>query len=111
MGSVETLLGGRVGVDLTNEGESAVEVGVPRDGTRSQEGRRSKGCAGVDKRLEKPTILNTQLTKTQCKQFAPRTQRRRQRKSKQNGHAASTVSVSPEQKTEQKNAPEGNARR
>lgn len=60
VGGVETLLGRRVGVNLANEGEGTVEVGVPRDGADSQEGRGGKGSARVDERLEKPTKLNTQ---------------------------------------------------
>ena len=48
---METLLCGRVCVDLANEGEGAVEVGVPRDGANREEGRGGKGSARVDKRL------------------------------------------------------------
>ena len=65
VGGVETLLGRRVGVNLANEGEGTVEVGVPRDGADSQEGRGGKGSARVDERLEKPTKLNTQLPSKQ----------------------------------------------
>lgn len=61
VGGVETLLSRRVGVNLANEGEGAVEVGVPRDGAHGQEGRGGKGSARVDERLENPTKLNTQL--------------------------------------------------
>ncbi len=111
MGGVEALLSGRVGVDLANEGESAVEVGVPRDGAHRQEGRRGKGSARVDERLENPTKLNTKLASKQCENFAPRTRQRRWRKWRQNGHAVKAVSVSPGRGGQKKNAPEWNARR
>ena len=41
VGRVEALFSRRVGVDLANEGEGAVEVGVPRNRADSQE-----GCGG-----------------------------------------------------------------
>ena len=62
---METLLGGRVGVNLANEGEGAVEVGVPGDGADRQEGRGGKSSARVEKRLENPTKLNIQLASSQ----------------------------------------------
>ena len=62
---VETFFLRGVGVNLANEGEGTVEVGVPRDGADSQEGRGGKGSARVDERLENPTKLNTQLPSKQ----------------------------------------------
>ena len=53
---VETLFCGRVGVDLANEGEGAVEVGIPCDGTNSEEGRGGEGCARVGERLASGTL-------------------------------------------------------
>ena len=38
-------------MDLTNKGESTVEVRVPCNGANGQQGRGGEGCAGVDEGL------------------------------------------------------------
>lgn len=50
---VETLFCGRVGVHLGEEGQGAVEVCVPGDGTDGCERRRRKGCTRVQERLSR----------------------------------------------------------
>ena len=52
VGRVETIVRETVGADLSNKRKRAVEVGIPRDGTDSQEGRRGEGCARVEERLQ-----------------------------------------------------------
>ena len=90
---VETLFCGGVGVDLANEGEGAVEVGIPCDGTNSEEGRGGEGCARVGKRLASAKFRGD--TRIRTDEDIPRTQRRRRKRRRQNGHAVGGVSASP----------------
>ena len=52
---VKTLLGGRVGVDLANEGEGAVKVSVPCNGADRRKRRGGKGSARSQQGLRAET--------------------------------------------------------
>ena len=80
VGGVETLLGRRVGVNLANEGEGTVEVGVPRDGANREEGRGGKGSARVDKRLRGDEARCWRPSEGEITSHVPRTRRRKRRR-------------------------------
>lgn len=49
---MQALLGRRVGVDLTNERKSTVQVGVPRDRANSSNSGRGQRCTRIKHRLQ-----------------------------------------------------------
>lgn len=50
-GRVETSLSGGGRVYFANKWKGSVQMGVPGDRPSSKEGRRNKGCSGIDQRL------------------------------------------------------------
>ena len=52
---MEALLGGRVGVDLANEGEGAVKVSIPCNGADRRKRRGGEGSARSQQRLSGET--------------------------------------------------------